>query len=462
MHGRLARAALVTLLLLALPATASAQVLHDNFDAAKPLYLGSADTADNAGATVQPGETLTARGNPQLTHCVVSGQQESQASRTLWWSVLGTGRPITVTTVFSTLDTHLGIFSGRFDGPVDACQDALGAETITFPSVAGRVYRIQVGSCASNAPSGCGIPVGTIRVQADSPAPVNDRRGAAAALRTDVPAQGDNYASTEEPGEPLACGAQPYGRTVWYRWTAPSNGRAQFHVTGANPSLALFTQGNRRLGCDTNPGPGASLIANVTRGDVLVQVGGLGLRNGAHSDSAQSPFELRVAFTPGRDRDGDGVPNERDCRPDDPRVYPGAKDRRGNGVDENCDGRDGYRRLRSRARLAVALFARYAKVRSLRARNVPAGARVQLRCSGRSCPFRRTRERTIRRKRASVSLMTAGLRTARLRPRTTLEVRVTSPEAIGSVTRYRFLRAGRPPAQQVRCLLPGSTSPRRC
>ena len=42
------------------------------------------------------------------------------------------------------------------------------------------------------------------------------------------------------------------------------------------------------------------------------------------------------------DLDGDGSPDAEDCAPDDPGAHPGAVDPYGNGVDENCDGVDGF------------------------------------------------------------------------------------------------------------------------
>ena len=76
MHGRLARAALVTLLVLlvsAAPAAAS-----DDFASPRPLFLGTEDaTVDNTAATVQPGETLT----PASTPCEVNGQSSQARGR---------------------------------------------------------------------------------------------------------------------------------------------------------------------------------------------------------------------------------------------------------------------------------------------------------------------------------------------------------------------------------------------
>ncbi|MEZ4398668.1 MAG: putative metal-binding motif-containing protein [Kofleriaceae bacterium] len=45
----------------------------------------------------------------------------------------------------------------------------------------------------------------------------------------------------------------------------------------------------------------------------------------------------------GYDRDGDGVGEAVDCDDTRPDVYPGAADLDGDGVDQNCDGVDGWR-----------------------------------------------------------------------------------------------------------------------
>ena len=464
MHGRLIRAAVCATLFLSLVPVASAAPSNDNFDAAKPLFLGSEDTTvDNTTATVEPGESLTAQALPDLGTCLV-GTAGSQVDHTAWWWVTGTGRPLTVTVAGEGFDTHLAIFRGAKSGGAD-CQDARGPESITFGSVAGTVYRIQAGSCAVNTVDGCS-PVGTgrLHVRATSPAPANDARAAAVALPAGQAVAGDNYGAGEEAGEIISCGLLPYGRTVWYRFTAPSVGGVRFTVSGANPSVAVFTTGGERLGCDATPGGDARVtLAKVPRGDLLVQVGGVGAHAGLVGDSIQSPFTVQAAFSESSDRDGDGTPNSRDCKPDDAKIHPGAKDIPGNHIDEDCSGRDAaYPRIKSRARLAVALSRRYARVRSLAARNVPAGARVQLRCSGRSCPFRHSRARTVRRSSAVVSLMSARLRKLKILPVTTFEVYVTRAGQVGRVVRYRFGRAGRRPAQRTLCLAPGASKPGRC
>jgi hypothetical protein len=466
MHGRLACSAALCALLLLIPVGA-ARADNDDFAEAKPLPLGVTDlTVSNAGATLQQGETLTTNGAPDRNACVRNGNPTmfSQAGATVWWLVTGTGRPVTVSTAGSSFDTHLGIFSAGLDGDA-LCQDGAPTEAITFDSTAGAQYHVQVGGCALSQPAPCTSgPTGQIHVRATSQPPANDARGAAALLPSGQIVAADNYAAEpEEAGEATTCGGQPYGRTVWYRWSAPSTGTVAFTVAGSGATIAAFTQTGTPLGCQVAAGAEARLALSVTRGDVLVQVGGVGLRNGLSSDSAQGRFTVQAGFTESSDRDGDGIVNARDCRPDDARVRPGLRDVPRNGLDEDCSGRDAaYPSIMSRAALGVALFAGYSKVTSVAARDVPAGAQVQLRCSGRSCPFRRTRARTIRRKRASVSLMTASLRAKRIRPTTTFEVRVTGAGHIGRVMRFTFKKLRRNPTITTRCLMPGSSTPRRC
>jgi hypothetical protein len=462
MHGRLACAALCALLFL-IP-TASASADNNFFAQPKPLFLGTADSMSNAGGTVEPGETMTTMASPGLNGCLPDPGEPmdfSQVAGTFWWTFTGTGRQVTVTTAGSTFDTHLGIFPGAINGQA-FCQDANGGESITIDTTPGQVYRVQVGYCAMN-PDGCGTSSGTIRVLATSPAPANDARSAAAVLLTGQNLQGDNYASSEEAGETLVCGGQPYGRTVWYRWTAPTVGRVLLTASSPTAAIAVFTPGGVPQGCDATPGGDARLALNVRRGEYLVQVAGVGTHNGLVSDSAQSRFTLQATFTESADRDDDGVENSRDCQPDDARARPGLRDRPRNGIDEDCDGKDAnYPRIRSRASLGVRVLPAYARVTAIAARNVPAGAKVQLRCSGRSCPFRQTRARTIRRTRSSVSLMTSALRAKRIVPTTTLEVRVTHRARIGRIMRFRFRKRGENPVMETRCVVPGSSTPRRC
>ena len=94
----------------------------------------------------------------------------------------------------------------------------------------------------------------------------------------------------------------------------------------------------------------------------------------------------------------------------------------------------------------------------LSVRDVPAGAAVELRCSGRGCPGKRETVRVSKAGRADVHRV---LRRRHLRPGAVLELRVTRADMIGKVVRFH-VRRGHTPSWQVLCLPPGATSPGAC
>jgi hypothetical protein len=101
---------------------------------------------------------------------------------------------------------------------------------------------------------------------------------------------------------------------------------------------------------------------------------------------------------------------------------------------------------------------RWTRNNSLTVRNVPPGARVELRCRGRGCPSKRARSVSVRNGRANAHRL---LRRRHLRPGALVEVRVTRADMIGKVGRFR-IRSRRVPNMQQLCLPPGARSPQRC
>jgi hypothetical protein len=354
--ARRARRTAIALAALALACPGAAWADNDDFESAIRLGYGIVGTASNTAATIQTGESMTTAGASDRNACLFSSSSDfTQAINTMWWSIVGSGRPVTVTTSGSNFDSTLGIFRFAPTEKAENCEDADPNETLTIPTTAGSVYYLQVGGCGptSTHSGGCGSPTtGNIRLTATTAAAGNDNRAAAAPLPTGQQTGGDNYGSTEEGGEPVVCashgGQSPYGRTVWYRWHAPSDGHAVFSATSTFDNvLAVYRDGSAApLMCDDDPnraGP-SRIEANVTAGDYLLQVAGYGAHNaGAGQDSASGAFIVTAEFAaapPNPDRDGDGVKNESDCQPDNPAVHQGAKDKPGNGIDENCDGHD--------------------------------------------------------------------------------------------------------------------------
>jgi hypothetical protein len=467
-----ARCARATVLLLAAVAAvswpAAAWADNNDFESAARLGYGIVGTANNTAATIQSGESMTTAGAPDRNACLFSSSSDfTQAINTMWWSLEGSGRPVTVTTAGSSFDSTLGIFRFAPTEKAENCADADPNESLTVPTTAGTVYYIQIGGCGptSTHGGGCGSPTtGTINVTATSAAASNDNRGGAAALATGQQTQGDNYAATEEGGEPLVCssrgGQSPYGRTVWYRWHAPGDGNAVFGATSAFDNvLAVHRDGSATaLMCDDDPNrAGPSRIAmNVTAGDYLLQVAGYGTHNAAAGqDSAQGTFTVTAEFSatpPNPDRDGDGVKNEADCRPDNPAVHQGAKDKPGNGIDENCDGRD--------ARVAVLnvdpkdLLSQGVRrgIRIVRFSIVlPRGTKVLLRCSRHGC---RSSTKTVPGRSGRRTYVVKGISNKVIRRKQYFAVYLTKSGYRGVYLRYR--NVGGKLTKVRRCLASGT------
>jgi hypothetical protein len=143
-------AALVWMVLIAgHPAVASA----DNDFYEQPfgvLFSGEPVTDSNTAATIQTGEPLTSSGSGAC------GTANRKMLATKWYRFIGNGGVISVDTVGSNFDTVLAAYEGPTplnDDPLPCSDDAGGAVTsaLSFPSVAGRGYLIQVGGC-----DGCG------------------------------------------------------------------------------------------------------------------------------------------------------------------------------------------------------------------------------------------------------------------------------------------------------------------
>lgn len=157
------------------------------------------------------------------------------------------------------------------------------------------------------------------------------------------------------------------------------------------------------------------------------------------------------------DRDGDGISPPTDCWDTNAAVWPGAKEVPGNGIDDDCAGGDRPARVGGTVSIAFRASSKGARVLRLHVRDAPAGARVEVRCRGRRCQFKR-RKATVR---ANGTAKLRRLVRRRLRPRTTLEIRITAPNSIGKVVRYQ-VRRGRIPQGRTLCLPPGAKKPARC
>jgi PKD repeat protein len=112
-------------------------------------------------------------------------------------------------------------------------------------------------------------------------------------------------------------------------------------------------------------------------------------------------------------------------------------------------------------RIAGRITKRGTRVRLLRV-NTPAGTTVSVRCTGRSCPFKKQ----VRAVPTGVESLTAvNVRVRRLErlllPGVRVRVYVTKGGAVGKYTKFRF-RAGKAPVRTDGCLMPGSSAPAKC
>jgi hypothetical protein len=99
-------------------------------------------------------------------------------------------------------------------------------------------------------------------------------------------------------------------------------------------------------------------------------------------------------------------------------------------------------------------------INRLNASNVPADVTIEFRCTGKRCPLKRIKAAKPRNGRVNILTAIRAHRT-RFRAGQTLEVRITTPDRIGKVVRFR-LKWGRIPSAEALCLRPGASRPARC
>jgi FG-GAP-like repeat/Putative metal-binding motif len=162
------------------------------------------------------------------------------------------------------------------------------------------------------------------------------------------------------------------------------------------------------------------------------------------------------------DADGDGVLRPRDCRDDDPSIFPGAHDVPRDGIDQDCSGRDERFPLLDRrieAFLTTFPGQGYTKFTAMRVIPVRKGDRLRLTCRGRGCPLKK-KTITVRKDKRRQSLL-KYVKGAKLRRGAQLQLRVTRPQTIGRITRWR-IRVPKTAKITRRCIRPTAKKPGRC
>jgi hypothetical protein len=105
-----------------------------------------------------------------------------------------------------------------------------------------------------------------------------------------------------------------------------------------------------------------------------------------------------------------------------------------------------------------AVGRRSTRLLRLQVRGAPTGASVRVACLVRRCRLRRDTAIADQR---GIATLTRLCRRRTLRIGTVVEVRITAPNSIGKVVRYR-IRRGRIPRGRILCLPPAASSPQRC
>ena len=112
-------------------------------------------------------------------------------------------------------------------------------------------------------------------------------------------------------------------------------------------------------------------------------------------------------------------------------------------------------------RIAGRITRRGTRVRLLRVK-APVRTKITVRCTGRSCPFKK-QVRAVPTGARQATTATVRIRRLErlLRPGVRVRVYVTQRGAVGKYTRFRF-RAGKGPVRTDSCLIPGSWAPVEC
>ena len=197
----------------------------------------------------------------------------STGGKSVWWQwTAPDSGVVTVSTAGSTFDTTLGVYSGTsVDGLTqiavnDDASRSLLTSNLSFTAVAGQTYRISVDGYAAAS--------GQIALQLNmASAPANDAFAAANLLAVNqFQVAANSSAASVQAGEPRNAGVEG-GKSLWWRWTPSSSGRATISTAGSSFDTTLGVYRGSALNDLTsiaaNDDQSGSLLTSRVEFDVL-------------------------------------------------------------------------------------------------------------------------------------------------------------------------------------------------
>jgi hypothetical protein len=445
-------------------------------------------------------------GEPTLTCNTPNGART--LGKTIWIRFKGTGGNVILDTLGSTFDTLMFAYQGTTPTQAGAlvCADDRPQGTdppdvyldarLVLPTVAGRDYLVAIGGC-----KGCGT------TESGSGALsfiTGDQRAHPAVLPRGT-SDASLFGATVDValGENTQCGNVTFGTTVWYRINLTEPGTLTFTPVGSGfrPVVTLYRTGSAapllpcKVGTDANPST-LTYTATLKRGSYDLQVGAVGSLgtyypythtfvvdpdedgdnwNRAPYNGSRAPdcVDTNKLINPGA-HDGRGGGNEDcdrytdedadgdlldadwaggpDCFPDNPTLP--SSEVRGNGRDENCDGKKAYFTF-----VGVRVQPQSdsgARFDHFRIRPVPKGATVRIKCTGGGCP-RDDFKKKFTRKRGMYDAVNY-VQKIELSRSTVVETRITRKFTIGKYVKF-FFRSNGAADKKERCLYPGIKRP---
>ena len=214
--------------------TFTAAPAHDDFTAAQVISgaVGSA-AGTNRGATPDGTPDQPAAYHEQL-----------EASVWYRWTAPATGA-VTFDTAGSSFNNVLAVYTGSALTSLTLLQVNGGSATnrVSFKAQQGVTYRIVVNGVWANYDH-CALGDITLNWNMIAGPPNDDFANAVMLTGTSGSTTGTNVHATHEPGEPYRYNqVKNGGKSVWYVWTAPHDGKVKFTVTSTDfyPYALAFT-----------------------------------------------------------------------------------------------------------------------------------------------------------------------------------------------------------------------------